>query len=477
MENNSKKEKNINQIRAILAREIHMVDEQINYVLLTMRDIDKITAYDFSNVISTLKNAYNLKDTQIVTLLNSNPPAELFNLDNLMSKMKLFQRTLETTACNYKFAVLNNPHAFAKTDDELEAFIFEAKRDLGMDNTFMRNLLTRTGDFARDIENYIPLAKAKLDYLYAMGFTPEQISAKPGLLSGSLNSISTRLIYAYCNEIPMEQYLEESLFISTEEKIHARTMACRSGLFKKDLIYEPESLFASMSGYKTSELKKVFPFTTHAKADLLREFGEKYPELSAISVEEYKKANDQITAHINSIKRNKVTRDNTENTEEQSLVSNELIIDALKTSLGVENLNKNRQAIVLNNIEMLQSMGFSKEELLANPSALTLSSDRLMWRVKLARINGRTNEEFLGNDYRHDEMVIFPRTCGVKIMNTRTKATARHIYNSELVFARTFGTSTSRLSASCKLNAQGRKLVQKLYLEAINPEENQDEKE
>ena len=120
-------------------------------------------------------------------------------------------------------------------------------------------------------------------------------------------------------------------------------------------------------------------------------------------------------------------------------------------------------------------MGFSSEEILSHPQALLLTSDKLMWRTKLAKINGLSNIEFLTKCYKFDASKIFPRTCGVKIMNTRSNATTNHIYNTELVFAKAFGESTQKLAEHCKLNETGRNLIDKLYMQAVNAGPTQEE--
>ena len=74
-------------------------------------------------------------------------------------------------------------------------------------------------------------------------------------------------------------------------------------------------------------------------------------------------------------------------------------------------------------------------------------------------------------------MKIFPRTCGVRIMNTRSNATTSHIYNTESVFSKTFGESTKKLAEHCKLNETGRKLLDRLYMQAVNAESTQEENE
>ena len=475
MEKEKLTQQNLEQIRAILKRELQITDEQVNLIFRSMTSIESVVPHQLDNVIRVLKTYYTIKNDQLFKLLNSNPPAELFKLDNLLSKMKLFNKLLGTSIADYKFALLNNPHAFARTDDELESYIFELKRDLNMNDKFVFNLLTRTNDFAHNMEDFIPIAKLKMEYLYAMGITPEQIAARPGLLGNAINSISTRLIFAFCNDIPIDEYLEESLFISTEAKIHARTAAYRAGLIKKEHIYVPESSFVGLTGYKTNELKKVFPFNMHERTALLNEFGERFPELSAISFNEYKR----VSGLIDEYKQKQAGTEsfNDKSNKESSNINSSQILAAIKVNLNEPKLSAIEESIILKNFDRLVSMGFNAEEVIAHPQSLRLTSDRLMWRAKLAKINGLPNTDFLKSYYTYKEMIIFPRTCGVKIMNTRTKATVRHIYNSEMVFARTFGESTKKLAEHCKLNETGRKLIDKLYMQAVNAESTQEENE
>ena len=470
---NTTTQQNLNQIRAILKQQLGLNDEKVNLIFKSMTDIDKIKPYYLDNFISLLKNNYSIKDYEIFNLMVSNPPADLFKPHLMLEKMKLFNKLIGTSAPNFKYAILNNPHAFARTNDELENYIFELKRDLGMNNEFVLNLLTHTHDFAHNIEDYIPLAKHKMEYLYAMGLTPDQIAAKPGLLGNTINSISTRLIYALCNDITIDEYLNESLFISTEEKIHARTCAYKAGLIKKEHIYEPEAQFIRLTGYKTEELKKVFPFNMHAKAQLLKDFGEKFPELSAISIVAYKKSSENIHQYKQQQDALKIA--NGEKLPANPVAKRKEALESIKVNLGLEKINTKEDTNLTRNYDRLISMGFSSEEILSHPQALLLTSDKLMWRIKLAKINGLSNIDFLTHGYKFDEMKIFPRTCGVRIMNTRSNATTSHIYNTESVFSKTFGESTRKLAEHCKLNETGRKLLDRLYMQAVNAESTQEE--
>ena len=475
MDNAKRNQQNLDQIRAILKRELCVNDNQVNLIFNSMKDINKVSPIQFDKVVGMLKTNYGVKNDQLVRLMCSNPPAELFRLENLIDKMRLFHKILGTNAPNYKYALLNNPQAFARTNDELESYIFEMKRDLGVNNEFVFNLLTRTNDFAHNIESYIPLAKAKMDYLISMGLTKKQITERPGILGNTINSISTRLIYALCNDLSIDEYLNESLFLSTEQKIHARTAAYRAGLIKKEHIYEPESVFVGLTGFKTEELKKVFPFNMHAKTALLREFEVKFPELSALSLTEYKKASQIIHEFKQQEDIQRLAKG--EQLPKNPIEKKTEILNAIIHKLGEEKFTPKEESIVLKNFDSLVSMGFSEEEVIENPQALLLSSDRLSWRVKLAKINGLSNKDFLARGYRFAEMTIFPRTCGVKIMNTRSNATTNHIYNTELVFSKTFGTSTKNLAEHCKLNETGRLLLEKLYMNAVNAESSQEENE
>jgi hypothetical protein len=112
MKNKDNTQQNLEQIRGILKQQLRLNDEQVNYIFDSMTDIDKVVPFQLDGVISLLKTNYSMKDQQIVKILTSNPSAEFFKLDNLLSKKKLLTKIVGLSAPCYKYAMIYSVFEF-----------------------------------------------------------------------------------------------------------------------------------------------------------------------------------------------------------------------------------------------------------------------------------------------------------------------------------------------------------------------------
>lgn len=304
---------------------------------------------------------------------------------------------------------------------------------------------------------------SKQDILKVFGI--KQIPSDCRILYNSFDSLVFKLKVAKLDNCDMARYIQGA-FMNSEEKVYARYMAQHKGLTKIPTIYLSEANYIAQTGLSTQQLQDQFPLNENARTFINTQFAEKFPDIDyAVNF-----LIDPTSAKINPQPEQQPKQSTKETKEDLSYELKRFMRITRLTQHQMESLAdklKNKKisdvkqlnAIALN-LVTLEEFGFSKDEIIANPSVLLVNHDKLVLRIKLSKIHNRTNKQFLSSDYKSSEETVFVRTCGVKIMKLSSSSL---VYETEAKFTKNFGASTDELRRYCKLDQNGIDLIDSLF--------------
>lgn len=482
-----------------------------------------------------LKNNANLNDDEIKEIANKHPeilnadPNTIKDTVNLFINVYLSNKKLSKTMfINFPAVltdskkvkdvanVLYNRFGFKQhnignilcanpciiTDFEfydINPYLNQMKSELNISETTLRNMFLKSTIFGNQNTYMIDVLDEKFKLLEVYGIAKNMTEENPSILGNSLLKISTRIKLAMINGLELEKFVKNKNYIISEKVIYSRMM--ENAKHKND----PTSIYNNpLTNEEQYKLIQQYPFNKEAQNFVNNEFKVTFPELNrkvdvffenlhiaretkiknSLSPVESSGAKavstlEQTEEKPKEIKEEKLEEQSTESTTPNHIKRamrvlgvGEKGLNIICCSLGIEDFNEEKLNHIMNNYTLLLGYGFDSVEILASPSCLKLDPEKLELRVKLAKINGRTDHQFLTRDYKYSEETIFARTCGVKIMARQTDKPA-NVYGSETKFAKSFGGDTKTLLRLCELNEKNKNVLEILYSQIPNGNENE----
>ena len=363
---------------------------------------------------------------------------------------------------------------FPELDQRINALLEASEK-----NTTSQTDDDSTTSSKRDIKNNI---------IKAFGIA--SMPSNSSIFMNSIESMLFKLQLAKLDGISMDKYANGS-FMCSETKAYARYMLQLSGRTQLPTIYISEQSYISETGFNAKQIQEMYPLTDEAKKFIEDRFEHTFPEIAQelkyifnpTLEKEIKRSLPTISETNEATPQ--VQLEKTEQVHEQK----EALSYKLKRFMRITQLShdevlslgdtltkrkhiteKDLNAIALN-FTTLRDFGFSKDEIISHPLALLVNQDKLILRLKLAKIHERTNKQFLTSDFKASEETVFVRTCGVKIMKL---AGSSLVYETEAKFSKLFGATTNELRRFCRLDQNGLDLIENMYAKV---QQNGDESE
>lgn len=491
---------NLRQISEILTNTLHISNDDVKQLIKANPRILNIEPNELRACLQTFLEELNVNPQHIISTLYKN--IALFqNKAKLDYVRKIIGREFYMSPKRMGFGLLQNPSLLAMdiSHENFETYVKTIVKNCGVDIRFVRNLFAESNIFGRSYfepENFAETLNKRITILNIFGLSISDITNRPSIIANNTTSMRRRLKLAMLSGQDIKEYAQNKFRVN-ENIIWARWCAQNNGQYSINAsIYARTNEFEALSEISQIDAMALYPLDPAAIKVLDKEFKEKFPEIDESlrlfyeqlhkktptrSVDE-PKPTPEPSATTNETEQKAETAEKTDTEEHSSNYSitrakrilgvNDLGLETLKVSLGIQEFDEKILSDILANFVTLNKYGFSTPEILANPKCLTLELSDLELRIKLSRINNRTNLQFLSRDYKFGQQTIFARTCGIKIL-TRSNV---NVYDSEKRFAAKFGGDTETLIRLCVLDQKGIDVLNRLY-EKATPKETTEELE
>lgn len=471
-----------------------------------------ISPQEFSAVIDLLKTRYYIDNNELINLTKElNFAKKHLACEVLQEKEQILYRECNVSPLQFGMILRENKRMYISDPEKLVEFISVLKIDVGLNPRFIKNIFTRSAIYDRYNANNVGTdMNWKIRYLTEYGITEDMLSENPAILGTGFRNIDAKLKLALINGVTLEEFLVDKHYFSPAN-IYAKYKAKEMGIIDIETPYTSEKNLKIKTGFSTADLMKEFVWDGKAYREINQQFVDLFPEQAPVINQKYHEISNEIKSAINEAQNQQVAdlymqvkdaKENDRLTQDKESVQKETpqveptVVAPVKERteedklqmkarrlLGLDDfglsvlysglkIKKPTEAVVKHiayNMQLLSEYGFKKEDILARPSVLKVDPNKLEVRIKLARINKRTDLQFLTKDYRCSEETIYARTCGVKIMKP---SHSLYVYDSEEKFSRNFGSSTANLARLCKGADEGMKMIDKLYQEVIEGENN-----
>lgn len=495
--------KNLKIISETLKNTLNFCDDDTKGIVKSCPELLKADINTIKESINLFANVY-VANKRYISSMIINHPSVLLDSKKVKDAAEVLCNRFGFKQHNIGNILCNNACIITDFDFfDINPYLNQIKSETGVGETCLRNMFLFSTIFGNQYTYMVDTLNEKIKLLEIYGVKKESIEEIPSILGNSILKMSTRVKLAMISGLSIDEFIHNKNFIINEKTIYSRMMEnAKQGNLTPAKIYGNP-----LTSEEQYNLIRKYPFDKNAQEFVNREFSVLYPQLNAqinkffdeMRTNREQKTNSAATTTVSETNKMATTIENpstqstkTEielpvNTAEQIeekitpshirramriLGVGEKGLNIICHSLGIENFDQEKLNHIMNTHTLLLSYGFDSVEILAHPNCLKLDADKLETRVKLARINARTNTQFLTRDYKYSEETIFARTCGVKIMARQT-GRPTNVYDSETNFSKAFGGDTKTLVRLCELNEKNRNVLEILYSKSQNNNENE----